>query len=498
MIRSKKGLVFLAAVMGLTVACGGAERDEERLGGGAPVQVNPATATIARGTRLQLTATAPAGVTWSVQEGAAGGGVGATGLYTAPSATGTYHVVATSRADPAQKAAATVTVGVGVPAPSGGDDTAAFQAAVTSGGGKTVVIAGSGTYSLRAVQVTAPGTTIACTGSPAATLALRPLAAGDGSPILDVKAGGFTLLGCTLDGNRAAQPPGGFNDSFTGRAFRAALRMDVIATGLTVDRATFQDVYGAAIATRMVSGVRITNSRFQDLNFEAAFAVSTFTSGDPVNDVVGFTFTGNTATRLASGDASVNANGLVIQQYRSVNVSANSWDGFERNAMKLENCRDGVIAGNRIRNGALPSFAGIGLQNGVHSVTVSDNTVDHTGSGIDTSLVADGQFGPDTVDHLTIRDNVITNVQPGAMPDGIRVLGYGSALTDLAITGNVVQAVPRYGVNVRQFTVYAAAPTFARVTIQDNHLTGAGGCTSWFAGSAVTPTGAVTTPNTCD
>lgn len=49
-------------------------------------------------------------VTWSVQEGAAGGTITAGGVYTAPATTGTYHVVATSVADPAQKAVATVTV----------------------------------------------------------------------------------------------------------------------------------------------------------------------------------------------------------------------------------------------------------------------------------------------------------------------------------------------------------------------------------------------------
>jgi hypothetical protein len=49
-------------------------------------------------------------VTWSVQEGAAGGSVTATGQYTAPNTTGTAHVVATSVKDPTKSAIATVTL----------------------------------------------------------------------------------------------------------------------------------------------------------------------------------------------------------------------------------------------------------------------------------------------------------------------------------------------------------------------------------------------------
>lgn len=49
-------------------------------------------------------------VTWSVLEGDSGGVITATGLYTAPVSTGTFHVIATGTADPTQKAASTVTV----------------------------------------------------------------------------------------------------------------------------------------------------------------------------------------------------------------------------------------------------------------------------------------------------------------------------------------------------------------------------------------------------
>ena len=53
-------------------------------------------------------------VNWSVQEGAAGGSVSAAGVYKSPSnATGTFHVVAVSQADPTQSAVSTVLVQAG-------------------------------------------------------------------------------------------------------------------------------------------------------------------------------------------------------------------------------------------------------------------------------------------------------------------------------------------------------------------------------------------------
>ena len=49
-------------------------------------------------------------VTWSVQEGTEGGTITPAGVYTAQATAGTYHVVATSDADPSKSASALVTV----------------------------------------------------------------------------------------------------------------------------------------------------------------------------------------------------------------------------------------------------------------------------------------------------------------------------------------------------------------------------------------------------
>jgi hypothetical protein len=57
-----------------------------------------------------VTGTSNTAVTWSVTEASAGGSVTTAGVYTAPSTGGTYHVVATSQADPSKSQSATVTV----------------------------------------------------------------------------------------------------------------------------------------------------------------------------------------------------------------------------------------------------------------------------------------------------------------------------------------------------------------------------------------------------
>lgn len=467
------------------------------------VAVTPASATVQTGAAVQLSAavtgTTNTSVTWTVVEGAAGGAVSSTGLYSAPSVAGTFHVVAKSVADATKSGTATVTVtapaGVTVSRPTGGDDTANFNAAIVSANGSVVNVP-AGTYNVRAVAVNRANTSIVCSATTPAVIKLRALASGDGSPIFNVTANNFSIRNCILDGNKAAQPSGGFNDSFNGRSFRTAVKIDGAYSGLTVDRVTFQNVYGAGIATRRVSAIKVTNSIFKDNFFEAIFATTPWTGGDPVNHVTGFVFTGNTVTNARSRHSSINANGLLAQQTWDLDISNNVWDGFERNAMKLENCRNGTVSNNRIRNGDL-SWAGIGMQNGSHSMTITGNTLDNVGSGIDTSLVVGGQYGSDKIENLVIRGNTITGVHSGAMPDGIRILGYASAMTDVTIENNVIRSVPRHGINVRQFTNYYASPTFTRITIRNNQLTSAGACNNWFSGTSVQPTSAVTSPNTC-
>jgi hypothetical protein len=78
------------------------------------LEVRPAAATLAPGGTQQFALTpASASVAWTVQE-PSGGAVTATGLYTAPSTPGVFHVVATSLSATGVSASATVTVDSGV------------------------------------------------------------------------------------------------------------------------------------------------------------------------------------------------------------------------------------------------------------------------------------------------------------------------------------------------------------------------------------------------
>ena len=78
------------------------------------VSLAPGSASVLTGATQQFTATvtgsANTAVTWAVQEGSTGGTVNSSGLYTAPTAAGIYHVVAKSVADISKTATATVTV----------------------------------------------------------------------------------------------------------------------------------------------------------------------------------------------------------------------------------------------------------------------------------------------------------------------------------------------------------------------------------------------------
>jgi hypothetical protein len=77
------------------------------------VSVTPSPASVDTCGSLRFTATVANAtdtrVTWSVQEGAAGGTIATDGTYTAPSTAGAYHVVATSVADATARATSTVT-----------------------------------------------------------------------------------------------------------------------------------------------------------------------------------------------------------------------------------------------------------------------------------------------------------------------------------------------------------------------------------------------------
>jgi hypothetical protein len=105
------GCVACTALLGdfeIGGASSGTDGGDDASAGG-PVTITPGDQKL--GILRAQTFTATGGdVTWSVQEGPAGGTIDEDGTYVSPATPGVYHVVATSKSDPAESATATVTV----------------------------------------------------------------------------------------------------------------------------------------------------------------------------------------------------------------------------------------------------------------------------------------------------------------------------------------------------------------------------------------------------
>lgn len=109
--------VLLFTWMAFSLGCGGSGDASVPKPPTAPavaVSVTPRQPAIDQGGTLQFSATVTGAsdlrVLWSITEGATGGTITADGVYAAPAHSGTFHVVATSQADPSRTAVATVGV----------------------------------------------------------------------------------------------------------------------------------------------------------------------------------------------------------------------------------------------------------------------------------------------------------------------------------------------------------------------------------------------------
>jgi hypothetical protein len=487
------------------------------------VSVAPQTASVAPGGSVQLTASVTGStnttVTWTVQEGAAGGAVSSTGLYTAPSSPGTYHVIAKSSADASKTATATLNVvaGVSVSAPNGADDTAAFNSAIAAANGGTVVVpASSRPYVVANVQVTKAGTTIQCVGAP--TIKMKPLPTGDGSPMFRVKANNVTFKDCTFDGNWDAHGERYLSNSFAGRVYRSGIAMHqdngALMSGLTVTGCTFNYFQGAQIITRETEKIVVTDTTFDTNMQEALWDNRTCYPGTGCANATprfldGLTFQRNTVRNAgcqykygANGcnvnGGSVTANGGLLSNVKNVIFTDNVFQHIERNAFKFENMggsaqQRSIVANNTVSDITFGTFAGFQMQNGVHFATFSGNDIRNTaGAGIHSDMVVSGQYGADPCEDVIIENNKISNTRRF---DGIRFLCHGAYLKNVTIRNNTLTSVTDYPIDVRQ---YIGTGGFSNINITGNTANGyTAGLCIYLYGQYGSPTNVISSPNTC-
>jgi hypothetical protein len=188
------------------------------------VSIEPATASVATaGTTTftaRVTGTEDTSVTWSLQEGEAGGAITGAGVYTAPTTAGTYTVVATSKADPSRKGTAqvkvvpvgvtlnpsTVTLDQGATHTFTADVTLALDKAVTwsvEGGDSPGTVTSSGVYTapLRAGSYTLVATSVADpTKRGTATVTVRAVEVKLTPETVRLLEGGSTTFTATVTG----------------------------------------------------------------------------------------------------------------------------------------------------------------------------------------------------------------------------------------------------------------------------------------------------------
>lgn len=194
-MNAKKSVVLAAAV---ALACGGsvdpAGPGADPSQQGAEVAISPSVANVVAGGMIAFTATvtglANTAVAWSVEEGSAGGSVTSSGLYSAPSTTGSYHVLVASAADATKTARATINVGTTSPPVS------SFGTGTTYAPVNVTNVTGGG-----AMPSTANGYTASCAGDgvtddTACLRAAATSAAGQGKPLLiPYTANGYLISG---------------------------------------------------------------------------------------------------------------------------------------------------------------------------------------------------------------------------------------------------------------------------------------------------------------
>jgi parallel beta-helix repeat protein len=310
------------------------------------------------------------------------------------------------------------------------DDTAAIQAAATAAQNATLFFP-PGTYVCANVQL--PGN-ITLTGD--AAIKLKPLPSLDFSPIFALTASDVRVDGLTFDGNRSNQPSDGFSDSWaggpngTGKSNRAAFFATATGTRLVIENCEFVQFYAGSIALRNWSQVTVRNCLFQSCNFEGVVFNLGNTTQTRELKVLGCVF-----KNIASGDATVNANCIVATNAAGIDIENTNADNFERTFVKLENCTDCNVSGNKVGNNTKAGFSVIQAQASGQRITIAGNILAGVQKGIQ---ISSGAFSD-----VHIAGNTITSVASSSgSPDGILI----EEATNAIVANNILNSVQRHGI----------------------------------------------------
>lgn len=362
------------------------------------------------------------------------------------------------------------------------DDTAAVQSAATAAAGAALYIPAGYTFIVKDIALSA-NTYVYGAGK----LKLKVLASGDGSPIFKINGNNITIDGIAFDGNKAAQPADGFHDSYAqsgtglGRAYRAAINTGPTFTSggftdLTVQNCSFVNTYGSAFASQNCTRVRFLFNTANSLYMEAAF-IATSASGQTDIQVIG-----NKMTNIASGDPTVNPNGILVSQADRIVISDNIIYNVERDGIKQEGGNYITISNNVIQATLLQDFPGIAVQaNDVVSLAITGNTLENVQRGI--------QLNSAQFNGVTVTGNVVKNTT-GPNGDGLQMAGMSAGSSDITVSGNTFAGINATGIYL--------VPSANRVKIVGNQIYGkANGNQVGLAFSAVgaTTSDAVTIEN---
>lgn len=219
------------------------------------------------------------------------------------------------------------------------------------------------------------------------------LAPGAKMRVVTIDASDVTLVGVSVDGDRAGRDPG---RGWPGGDVVDALVYVSGATNVDIDHCAIHDGLEDAIGALSSTGVTVQRGTMDD-------------NGSPTAGAIGVAFTG-TSGRIAGNTIQRNsAAGIAIDE-RSTGVDvvdnrveANAKEGVLVEGSKVE------LARNRITGNGSDGFAGLSLR-GAAASTVQDNRI--TGNPAVGVAVGDGPSRPST--GITLRRNVITSNGRGA------------------------------------------------------------------------------------